>query len=90
MVSCLDAESGKLLWRHRLGGNFSASPIIAGDRVYFFDRKGTTTVLQRGRQVRVLGVNRLAAGLMASPAVVDDGLYLRTRAGLYRVEATGR
>ncbi|HAB13342.1 MAG TPA: quinonprotein alcohol dehydrogenase, partial [Planctomycetaceae bacterium] len=90
VVCCLDAGNGKQLWRHRLGGNFSASPIVAGDRVYFFDRKGTTTVMQRGRQAKVLGVNRLADGLMASPTVVGDSLYLRTRSGLYRVEATGR
>ena len=46
--------------------------------------------MQRGRQAKVLGVNRLADGLMASPTVVGDSLYLRTRSGLYRVEATGR
>jgi len=90
VACCLDAKTGKLHWRQRLGGNFSASPIVAGERVYFFDREGNTTVMQRGRQAKVLGVNRLDNGLMASPTVVGDNLYLRTRTGLYRIEATGR
>ena len=90
VACCLDAKTGKLHWRQRLGGNFSASPIVAGERGYFFDREGNTTVMQRGRQAKVLGVNRLDNGLMASPTVVGDNLYLRTRTGLYRIEATGR
>ena len=88
VACCLDAKTGKLQWRHRLGGNFSASPIVAGDRVYFFDREVNTTVMQQGRQAKVLGVNHLVTGLMASPTVVGDGLYLRTRTGLYRIALT--
>ena len=86
VACCLDAVTGKLQWRHRLGGNFCSSPITSADRIYFFDRQGATTVMQQGRQPQVLGVNRLDGGLMASPAVGGDALYLRTRTHLYRVE----
>ena len=86
VACCLDAVTGKLQWRHRLGGNFCSSPLTSTDRVYFFDRQGATTVMQQGRQPKVIGVNRLDGGLMASPAVGGDALYLRTRTHLYRVE----
>tara|TARA_B100000029_G_scaffold7960_1_gene8430 strand:+ start:141 stop:1400 length:1260 start_codon:yes stop_codon:yes gene_type:complete len=89
VVCCVDAGTGKLVWRHRLGGNFSASPIVAGGRLYFFDREGATTVMQAGRQARVLATSRLDDGLMASPAVVGNALILRTRTSLYRIEAVG-
>ena len=90
VASCLDLESGELVWRHRIGGSFSASPILSGDHVYFFDRDGQTTVLAHGRTLKVLSVNELEAGCMASPAASDGALYLRTTTHLYRIEATAR
>ena len=88
VACCLDAVTGKLQWKKRLGGNFASSPITSGDRVYFFDRRGQATVMQQGRTSRVLATNRLAGGLMASPAASGDALYLRTGTHLYRVEST--
>ena len=90
IASCLDMASGELVWRHRIGGSFSASPILSGDRVYFFDRDGQTTVLAHGRTLKVLSVNKLQAGCMASPAASDGALYLRSTTHLYRIEAAGR
>lgn len=83
---CLDAKTGKGLWKERLGGNFSASPIHAAGRVYFFDEKGKTTVIEAGPQYDVLAVNRLDDGFMASPAASGKALFLRTKIALYRVE----
>lgn len=90
VASCLDLESGKLVWQHRIGGSFSASPILSGERVYFFDRDGRTTVLAHGRTPKLLSVNKLETGCMASPAASDGALYLRSTTHLYRIEAKGR
>jgi len=90
VASCLDLESGMLVWRHRIGGSFSASPVISGDHVYFFDRDGSSTVLGHGRTLKVLSVNELEAGCMASPAASNGAIYLRTTTHLYRIEATAR
>jgi outer membrane protein assembly factor BamB len=89
VASCLDLESGNLVWQHRIGGSFSASPILSGERVYFFDRDGRTTVLAHGRKPRLLSVNELEAGCMASPAASEGALYLRSTTHLYRIEARG-
>ena len=83
VAACLEAKTGKELWKERLGGSFSASPIHAGGRIYFFDESGKATVLEAGPEYKVLAVNRLDAGLMASPAVSGDALYLRTKKALY-------
>ena len=37
IATCLDALTGAELWKQRLGGNFSASPILAQGRIYFCD-----------------------------------------------------
>ncbi len=86
IASCIEAETGKTVWRKRLGGQYSASPIHADGRVYFFDHDGKTTVIRPGRQYEELAVNRLDAGCMASPAVVDKAIFLRSKTHLYRIE----
>lgn len=86
VAACVDALTGETVWIERLGGNYSASPIYASGRVYFFDENGKATVVQAGREFKVLAVNQLDDGFMASPAVSGDALFLRTRTHLYRIE----
>ena len=83
---CLDAADGKQIWRHRLDGEYAASPLVAKDRIYFFNREGTATVISAGERFQRLEENRLRDGFMASPAAVDGALILRTKTHVYRVE----
>jgi len=95
---CLEAKTGRTVWKERVGGKFRACPIYADGRIYFFSLEGVTTVIRPGREFKVLASNRLAdnaprddprrgPGFMASPAVVGKALFLRTRHHLYRVES---
>ena len=67
-------------------GGYSASPIWADGRIYFFSEEGKTTVIEAGRRFKVLAENELESGFMASPAVAGRALFLRTRTHLYRIE----
>jgi len=84
-ASCLEADTGEVIWKKRIGGNFSASPVYAGGKIYLLNEEGTTTVIAAGRQWQVMAKNDLDDGCMASPAVVDDSLIIRTKTHLYRV-----
>lgn len=86
VVTCLEAKTGQTVWQKRLGGNYSASGLLAGGRLYFFSQEGATTVIEPGRVYRELAVNRLDEGFMASPAGCGTSLYLRTRTHLYRID----
>jgi outer membrane protein assembly factor BamB len=87
IASCLEAQTGELVWKERLEGNYSASPIYANDRIYFFNENAVTTVIKPSRQFEVLAVNTLAEEqLMASPAVAGKSLFIRTAKHLYRIE----
>ena len=86
IASCVEAKTGALVWQSRVGGMFSASPLHAGGRIYLFDEDGKTTVLEAGREFKVLAENLLDNGFMASPAVVGDALIVRTSRDLYRIE----
>lgn len=95
---CVEAKTGEMVWKGRVGGKYRSCPIYADGRLYFFSLEGATTVIEPGREFKVLATNHLATeaplddprrgpGFMASPAVVGDALFLRTRYHLYRVEA---
>jgi len=86
VAACLDAHSGDLIWKKRVGNKFSASLIQDGDRIYFFDQEGKTIVVKASRKYEVLAENKLDEGFMASPAVSGNALFLRTRTHLYRIE----
>jgi len=86
IVSCVEAPTGAAVWTSRLGGTYSASPIAAGGRVYLFNEDGKATVIDAGREFKVLAENQLDDGFMASPAVAGDALVLRTRTHVYRID----
>ena len=86
MVTCLDAHTGKEHWRERIGGNYSASPLQSNGRVYFHSREGKTTVIEAGKEFKVVSKNQLNGQLMASAAVDGQALFLRSDKSLYRIE----
>lgn len=86
VACCVEAASGDIVWRKRIGRCFTASILYATDRIHFFDEDGLGVVVQPGPEYRELARNRLDAGLMASPIAVGPALYLRTVTHLYRIE----
>ena len=86
VATCLDAESRKVVWKKRIAGTYSASPLYADGKIYFFNHDGEVTVIRAGQTFAQLAANRLADGFMASPAVTGRSLILRTRSHLYRIE----
>jgi outer membrane protein assembly factor BamB len=86
VATCWEAMTGVTVWSERLGGHYSASPLAADGRIYFFSEEGKTTVLAAGREFKKLAENQLGDGFMASPAVSSEALFLRSRTQLYRIE----
>jgi poly(3-hydroxybutyrate) depolymerase len=86
-ASCVDAETGEVVWAERIGGTHYASPIHAAGRIYLFDRKAKTTVIEAGREFKALATNSLGEALLqATPAVAGDAFFVRTATHLYRIE----
>ncbi len=86
VISCVDAKTGQSVWQKRLGGAFSASPLYAEGRIYFFGEEGEVPVIAAADEYQLLANNKLGDGFMASPAVYGDSLILRSRTHLYRIE----
>ena len=87
VLTCLDAKSGAEVWTGRLNQSYSASPIAAGNRIYFFGEDGKATVIEAGRAFKVIAENTLDDGFMATPAIDGGALYVRTKTHLYRIQS---
>lgn len=88
IMTCLEAKTGNPVWKQRLDGDYSATPIFAKDRLYLFNEHATCTVIRPGRKFKVIAVNSLSKQqLMATPAVDGDAFFVRTSGYLYRIES---
>ena len=85
IAQCFEAATGKLVWKERIGGKFSASPLLADGRIYLSSHEGLTTVIESADEFKVLAENQLDGQIMASPVVVDADLLIRTDSHLYRI-----
>ena len=86
ILNALEAKTGQIVWTNRIGSTFSASPVAAAGRIYFFNEDGQTTVIEAGREFKVLATNSLDDGVMSSPAIVGNAMFLRTKTHLYRIQ----
>ena len=87
ILTCLQAKTGKRVWRERLGGRYGASLLYADNRIYACSKQGKITVIEPGPTFRELAVNELDGEFWASPAVAGRSLLLRTRTYLYRIQS---
>jgi outer membrane protein assembly factor BamB len=80
VVMCVKAtqEAGKVLWKQRVGGNFSGSPIIVGDKVMAIAEDGEVVVLAAAEEYKLLAKNPLGEDSRSTPSVAGGKLYLRT------------
>lgn len=85
IASAIEADTGKVIWSERLGGDFSSSIVHADGRLYFQNEVGVGFVVKPGRQFELLAKNDLAERTLASYAVDDGALFIRTAEHLYRI-----
>jgi len=78
IVCCMDPLTGKDVWKKRIGGDFSASPICASGMLFNVDEAGTVTVLAASREFKLLGKIPLGDPSHSTPAVANGRIYFRT------------
>ena len=88
IAACHNAETGKREWVKRLGGNYSASPLAAGGRIYFSSEEGVTHVLDPAADPPTSVANKLNGAIKGSLAVIDHDLLVRTDSALYRISGS--
>ncbi len=83
VAKCLRASTGDEIWRERLQGKHSASPIWANGKIYFLSEEGKTTVVPDTGEFKVLAENELNEKCIASPAVSQKQIFIRSENNIF-------
>jgi outer membrane protein assembly factor BamB len=82
-ATCLNAATGKQVWKERLGKTFQAS-LVAGDgKVYFPSVEGEILVVKAGPKFQILARNEMGETVVASPAIANGQLFIRGQNHLF-------
>ena len=75
---CWKSRTGEQLWRKRLRGPISASPILSDGRIYLSNELGTTWVYRvTPRQFELVAKNQLGTMAFATPTICGGQIFLR-------------
>lgn len=75
---CWDSATGKQRWKQRLGGTFSASPVMIQDRIYASNEEGKTFVYRATpEKMELIAENSLGDEVFATPTICGGRIYLR-------------
>ena len=91
----LIAGRGSVRVAERLRAHFTASPVLAGNLIYWSAESGDTFVLDVSRlgdpepTLRRVGVNPLGEKILASPAIAGGRFFIRTDRALYCLAKSG-
>jgi outer membrane protein assembly factor BamB len=86
LLATVDPDSGEILRQDRIPGiegSIFASPVAADGKLFILNESGNLSVLQSGRDWRVLAVNDLGANCYATPAIVDGIIVVRSERDLW-------
>lgn len=87
IATCYDVTDGHVLWKERLAGKFSASPIAANGLAYYLNENGKTFVIEPGPELKVVAENDLPAAkseiFRASISPAAGQLFIRSTNVLY-------
>lgn len=86
---CWQAATGREMWKARLVGPVSASPVWANGKIYIANERGSLFVYEANpRQFKPIARNQLGDESFATPAFVNDQIITRvaSRAGGQRQE----
>jgi hypothetical protein len=88
LLDAYDLRSGEEVYRQRIpheGSGFSASPVLAGGRLYLSSEDGDIFVIRAGRTFEILGRYPMGEPLMATPALAGNTMYVKGERHLFAI-----
>jgi outer membrane protein assembly factor BamB len=78
MAVCWACDTGKEMWKARLGGTFSASLVLVGQNLYAVNEAGKTFIYKADpKAFELVAENKLGEEVMASPAICGGCIFMR-------------
>ena len=87
VLNAANKETGERLWRIRLEGPFSSSPVTSKHFLYIAsERKGLLQCVDlSGEEGKVTGTIELGETILGTPALSSDALYIRSDKHLWKI-----
>jgi hypothetical protein len=75
---CWACDTGKEMWKSRLGGTFSASLVLVGSHLYAVNEAGRTFIFKTlPMAFELVAENKLGDEVMATPAICGSCIFMR-------------
>lgn len=81
VAMCWKCDTGEEIWKGRIEGTFSASPVMVGDKIFATSEAGKTYVFTASpKGFDLVETNQLGSDVYATPTIVDSRIYMRVAA----------
>jgi len=78
IARCWKSQTGEEVWKGRLGGTFSASPVLVGELIFATNEDGTTFIFRADTEkFELIAENKLGEDVLATPTICDSRIYMR-------------
>ena len=82
VMFCWRASDGREMWKERLKGPVSASPVLVGDTIYWANELGTIYVFRANpERFELIAENQVGTDSFPSPAICGGQIFLRVGKG---------
>ena len=87
VLNAANKDTGERLWRLRLEGPFSGSPVACKGHIYIAsERKGLLqSVDLSGKEGKIIGTIELGETILGTPAIANDSLFIRSDHHLWKI-----
>ena len=80
-ASCWKCDTGKEIWKGRLRGTFSASPVLVGEHLFATNEAGRTFIFKANpKAFELVAENQLGSEVLGTPTFCGDRIYMRVAA----------
>jgi hypothetical protein len=78
IAACWKVDTGDEVWKQRLGGTFTSSPVLVGDNIFVTSETGKTHIFKASPAgFESVGENQLGDGVFATPTICGSRIYTR-------------
>lgn len=86
VLTCVDRATGERVWRTRLEGPFSGSPVAGSeDKLFIFGETGIGQIVDlTGEEGKIVSKIELGETILSTPALSDGALYIRSDGHLWK------
>lgn len=78
IATCWDPATGETMWKNRLGGAFTSSPVLVGELIFATNEGGQTFIYKaQPGGFELVAENRLGDEVLATPAICGGRIFTR-------------